>query len=120
MNASGVAPLSSLQAFTPKLVTVLRGGYSSRLLRADGFAALIGASAVVPVILALIITAGVSPERGMISAGEAMCIVALFGGSSFERMRVVEWKPSRRRPSRTSRTENRRCADSASSDGERK
>lgn len=84
MNTSSAASSPDLQAFVPKFVTALRGGYSFRLLRADGLASLVGGGALVPVILALTIEAGFSPDRGMISAGAALCVVALLGGSSFQ------------------------------------
>ena len=84
MYTSNAAPSHRLQAFVPKLMTVLHDGYSRPLLRADARAAVMGSATVIPVILALTVQAGVPAQRGLIGAGVALGIAALLGGSSFQ------------------------------------
>lgn len=50
--------------FGPKLATVLREGYSSRLFRADAIAGLTVAIVALPLAMALGIASGTSPDRG--------------------------------------------------------
>jgi len=60
-------------AFTPKLVTVLRDGYDVAGLRADAIAGLTVAVVALPLSMAIAIASGVAPDRGLYAA--------IFGGS---------------------------------------
>lgn len=68
-------------AFTPKLVDVLREGYSMALLRADALAGLTVAVVALPLAMALAIASGASPDKGLITAIVAGFLVSALGGS---------------------------------------
>ncbi|TIX62581.1 MAG: sodium-independent anion transporter, partial [Mesorhizobium sp.] len=53
------------ELFTPKLVTVLREGYTSAHFRADAIAGLTVAIVALPLSMAIAIASGVTPERGL-------------------------------------------------------
>ncbi len=57
-----------LEAFTPKIVTVLREGYGPRQLRADAVAGLTVAIIALPLAMALAIASGASHDKGLITA----------------------------------------------------
>lgn len=68
----------------PKIVTVLREGYSVRALRADAVAALTVAIVALPLSMAIAIASGVGPERGLYTAIVGGFLVSAFGGSRFQ------------------------------------
>lgn len=68
-------------AFGPKLATVLREGYSSRLLRADAIAGLTVAIVALPLAMALGIASGASPDKGLVTAVVAGFLISALGGS---------------------------------------
>lgn len=70
--------------FLPKLVTVLREGYSLRMLRADAVAGLTVAIVALPLAMALAIASGVPPERGLVTAVVAGFLISALGGSRFQ------------------------------------
>ena len=63
---SPLAQPTFAELFTPKLVTVLREGYSFRSFRADVMAGLTVAIVALPLSMAIAIASGVSPERGLL------------------------------------------------------
>ncbi|MDT9600849.1 SulP family inorganic anion transporter [Sphingosinicella rhizophila] len=69
------------QAFTPKLWTVLRGGYASADFRADAIAGLTVAIVALPLAMALAIASGASPDKGLITAVVAGLLISSLGGS---------------------------------------
>ena len=68
-------------AFTPKLVSVLREGYTPALLRADALAGLTVAVVALPLAMALAIASGASPDKGLVTAIVAGFLVSALGGS---------------------------------------
>jgi len=81
---SDPAPPTTLDLFTPKLVTVLREGYGPAQLRADALAGLTVAIVALPLSMAIAIASGVSPERGLYAAIVGGFLVSLLGGSRFQ------------------------------------
>jgi SulP family sulfate permease len=71
-------------AFTPKLVTVFREGYSLAALKADVLAGLTVAIVAMPLSMALAIASGVGPERGLFTAVVAGFLISALGGSRFQ------------------------------------
>src|SRR5688572_21113627 len=70
-----------LEAFTPKIVTVLREGYGPRQLRADAVAGLTVAIIALPLAMALAIASGASPDKGLITAIVGGLFISVLGGS---------------------------------------
>ncbi|MFT3965274.1 MAG: SulP family inorganic anion transporter [Sphingobium sp.] len=68
-------------AFTPKLITVLGEGYGPALLRRDALAGLTVAIVALPLAMALAITSGASPDKGLVTAVVAGFLISLLGGS---------------------------------------
>jgi SulP family sulfate permease len=69
------------QAFTPKLITVFREGYSAARLRADAVAGLTVAIVALPLAMALGIASGASPREGLVTAVIAGFLISALGGS---------------------------------------
>jgi len=69
------------QAFTPKLLTVFREGYSAATFRADTIAGLTVAIVALPLAMALGIASGASPDKGLITAVVAGFLISALGGS---------------------------------------
>ncbi|MFC3051364.1 SulP family inorganic anion transporter [Kordiimonas pumila] len=69
------------QDFTPKLWTLLRGGYSMQNLRADFTAGLTVAVVALPLAMAIGIASGASPDKGLVTAIVAGFLISLLGGS---------------------------------------
>jgi SulP family sulfate permease len=67
--------------FTPKLWSVLRGGYTSADFRADTIAGLTVAIVALPLAMALAIASGASPDKGLITAVVAGLLISALGGS---------------------------------------
>ena len=72
------------QSFTPKLVTVLREGYSFADMRADALAGLTVAIVALPLAMALGIASGASPDKGLITAVVAGFLISALGGSRIQ------------------------------------
>jgi SulP family sulfate permease len=68
-------------AYVPKLVTVLRLGYTTRDLRADLLAGLTVSIVALPLAMALAIASGSTPEKGLYTAIVAGFLISLLGGS---------------------------------------
>jgi sulfate permease, SulP family len=71
-------PQSKLE---PKLITVLKEGYSATQLRQDVIAGLIVGIVALPLAIAFAIASGVKPEQGLYTAVIAGFIISAFGGS---------------------------------------
>jgi SulP family sulfate permease len=65
----------------PKLVSVLREGYSRRQFVADATAGVIVGIVALPLAIAFAIASGVTPERGLWTAIIAGILVSVLGGS---------------------------------------
>jgi SulP family sulfate permease len=65
----------------PKLLTVLREGYSARDLGRDLLAGVVVGIIALPLAIAFAIASGVRPEQGIYTAIVAGLVVSLFGGS---------------------------------------
>jgi len=70
--------------YLPKLVTVLREGYSLDALRKDALAALTVAIVALPLSMAIAIGSGVSPARGLFTAVVGGFAVSALSGSRFQ------------------------------------
>jgi len=73
--------MSKSLAFTPKLLTVLREGYTLPRLRADLLAGLTVAIVALPLSMALGIASGASPDKGLVTAIIAGFLISALGGS---------------------------------------
>ncbi len=69
------------EAYTPKLLTVFREGYSVATFRADAIAGLTVAIVALPLAMALGIASGASPDKGLITAVVAGFLISALGGS---------------------------------------
>ena len=74
----------TMKAFTPKLVTVLREGYSFSIFRADAIAGVTVAIVALPLAMALGIASGASPDKGLITAVIAGFLISALGGSRMQ------------------------------------
>jgi SulP family sulfate permease len=72
------------ELFTPKLVTVLREGYSLSQFQADLIGGLTVAIVALPLSMAIAIASGVSPDRGLYTAIVGGFLVSALGGSRFQ------------------------------------
>lgn len=70
--------------FRPKLVTVLREGYSVSSFRKDMLAAATVAIVALPLSMAIAVASGVSPERGLYTAIIGGFLVSALGGSRYQ------------------------------------
>lgn len=77
-------PVAQREPLLPKLITVLREGYSLRTFRADAIASLTVAIVALPLSMAIAIASGVGPERGLYTAIVGGFLVSAFGGSRFQ------------------------------------
>lgn len=75
---------SFAELFTPKLVTILREGYSLANLRADAIAGLTVAIVALPLSMAIAIASGATPAQGLHTAIIGGIIVSALGGSRFQ------------------------------------
>ena len=73
-----------MNAYTPKLVTVLREGYSASTFRADAIAGVTVAIVALPLAMALGIASGASPDKGLITAVIAGFLISALGGSRMQ------------------------------------
>ena len=67
--------------FEPKLVTVLREGYSLDALRRDAVAGLTVAIVALPLAVAIAIASGTTPDKGLLTAIIAGFLISALGGS---------------------------------------
>ncbi len=72
------------ELFAPKLITVLREGYSFADFHADAISGLTVAVVALPLSMAIAIGSGVTPDRGLYTAVIGGFIVSLLGGSRFQ------------------------------------
>lgn len=70
-----------MKAYTPKLVTVLKEGYSLSIFRGDAIAGLTVAIVALPLAMALGIASGASPDKGLVTAVIAGFLISALGGS---------------------------------------
>ncbi|MFN3890469.1 MAG: SulP family inorganic anion transporter [Beijerinckiaceae bacterium] len=77
-------PADFAEMFTPKLVTVLREGYTFANFRADAIAGLTVAIVALPLSMAIAIGSGAKPEHGLIASVVAGFIISALGGSRFQ------------------------------------
>ena len=89
MTAEPLAPTrpsgpTFTELFTPKLVTVLREGYSLAHLRADAIAGLTVAVVALPLSMAIAIASGATPAQGLYTAIIGGFLVSALGGSRFQ------------------------------------
>lgn len=75
---------SFAELFTPKLVTLLREGYSAADFRADVLAGLTVAIVALPLSMAIAIGSGLSPDKGLFTAIVGGFVISAFGGSRFQ------------------------------------
>ena len=75
-------PADFADMFTPKLVTVLREGYTFANFRADAIAGLTVAIVALPLSMAIAIGSGAKPEHGLIASVVAGFIISALGGRS--------------------------------------
>ena len=73
-----------VELFTPKLITVLREGYTLAALRADFIAGLTVAIVALPLSMAIAIASGTTPERGLFTAAVGGFLISALGGSRFQ------------------------------------
>jgi SulP family sulfate permease len=79
---SSIAPRPvTWHAYVPKLVTVLRLGYTRGDLRADLVAGLTVSIVALPLAMALAIASGTTPEKGLYTAIVAGFLISFLGGS---------------------------------------
>ncbi|MBL7791531.1 MAG: sulfate permease [Saprospiraceae bacterium] len=67
--------------FTPKLVSVLKEGYSWKQLQADLTAGTIVGIVALPLAIAFAIASGVTPDKGLVTAVIAGFLISVLGGS---------------------------------------
>jgi len=79
--SSSPASEPAWRQFEPKLVTVLREGYSLRALRNDATAGMTVAVVALPLAMALAIASGAPPEKGLHTAIVAGFLISALGGS---------------------------------------
>jgi SulP family sulfate permease len=70
--------------YRPKLVTILRQGYSLENFRKDSLAGLTVSIVALPLSMAIAVASGVSPERGLYAAIVGGAVVSALGGSRFQ------------------------------------
>jgi SulP family sulfate permease len=75
---------STLELYTPKLVTVLREQYGLTSLRADAIAGLTVAIVALPLSMAIAIASGATPAMGLYTSIVGGFLVSAMGGSRFQ------------------------------------
>ncbi len=73
-----------IELFTPKLVTLLRAGYTTSDFKADAIAGLTVAIVALPLSMAIAIGSGLSPEKGLFTAIVGGLLISALGGSRFQ------------------------------------
>lgn len=82
--ASRTPAVGRAPVFLPKLITVLREGYSWSRLSSDAIAALTVAIVALPLSMGIAIASGVSPDRGLFTAIVAGFLISALGGSRYQ------------------------------------
>lgn len=72
------------ELFTPKLISILKEGYTLANFRADAVAGLTVAIVALPLSMAIAIASGASPAQGLYTAIIGGFFVSIFGGSRFQ------------------------------------
>jgi len=72
------------ELFTPKLITLLRAGYSLPDFKADAMAGLTVAIVALPLSMAIAIGSGLSPDKGLFTAIVGGFLISALGGSRFQ------------------------------------
>ncbi|WP_448153006.1 SulP family inorganic anion transporter [Castellaniella caeni] len=72
------------ELYTPKIVTVLKQGYSLAGLKADALSGLTVAIVALPLSMAIAIASGVTPDRGLYASIIGGFIVSALGGTRFQ------------------------------------
>ena len=75
---------ATVHLYRPKLVTMLREGYSLDYFRKDFLAALTVAIVAIPLSMAIAVASGVSPERGLYTAIVGGFLVSALSGSRYQ------------------------------------
>src|SRR5437868_1140003 len=75
---------STAHLYRPKLVTILAEGYNLAAFRADVMAGLTVAVVALPLSMAIAVSSGVTPERGLFTAIIGGFLVSALGGSRFQ------------------------------------
>ena len=75
---------STLELYTPKLITVLREHYGLKSLRADALAGLTVAIVALPLSMAIAIASGATPAMGLYTSIAGGFLVSALGGSRFQ------------------------------------
>ena len=83
-DVSRQAAPSTVELFTPKLLTVFREGYGGAQLRRDAIAGLTVAIVALPLSMAIAIASGATPAQGLYTAIVGGFLVSAFGGSRFQ------------------------------------
>lgn len=68
-------------AFTPKLFTMIRNGYTAGMFKSDLIAGLTVAIVALPLAMALGIASGATPDKALVTAVVAGFLISLLGGS---------------------------------------
>jgi SulP family sulfate permease len=87
VNAATAATISKpgfIELFTPKLVTILREGYTLANFRSDVIAGLTVAIVALPLSMAIAIASGASPAQGLYTSIVGGFLVSALGGSRFQ------------------------------------
>jgi sulfate permease, SulP family len=89
MNDPSAPPMpaakpSFAELYTPKLVTILREGYTRANFRADALAGLTVAVVALPLSMAIAIASGGTPAQGLTTAIVGGFVVSALGGSRFQ------------------------------------
>ncbi|MCA0407412.1 MAG: sodium-independent anion transporter, partial [Proteobacteria bacterium] len=74
----------SADGFTPRMVGVLRQGYSSAALKGDLIAGLTVAIVALPLSMGIAIACGLSPDKGLFAAIVGGFAISAFGGSRYQ------------------------------------
>lgn len=75
---------SRVEMFTPKLVTMLREGYSLAFFRSDALAGLTVAIVALPLSMAIAIASGAPPQTGLTTAIIGGFLISALGGCRFQ------------------------------------
>src|SRR5215813_13797574 len=81
LSGLGTGPLVPHTRLEPKLVTILRRGYTRRQFFRDLTAGVIVGVVALPLAIAFAIASGVKPEQGIYTAVVAGLLIAALGGS---------------------------------------
>ena len=83
-NPAAISKPGFVELFTPKLVTILREGYSLANFRSDVIAGLTVAIVALPLSMAIAIASGASPAQGLYTSIVGGFLVSALGGSRFQ------------------------------------